>query len=194
MTDTVAVVIAAVAGDDLQKPFKGKFSGRRKIFAAFFIGGNDMKILIDKNPETLEIEKNIEDEIIRAAEIVGKIYGVENSEVSITLTDDKNIHELNKKYRGIDRPTDVLSFAFRESDEPKILDAEFETLGDIIISVERAKFQAEDFGHSFLREIIFLEVHGLLHLLGYDHIEENDRIEMENEQKFVMEKIGITRD
>ena len=153
-----------------------------------------MKILIDKNPETLEIEKNIEDEIIRAAEIVGKIYGVENSEVSITLTDDKNIHELNKKYRGIDRPTDVLSFAFRESDEPKILDAEFETLGDIIISIERAKIQAADFGHSFLREIIFLEVHGLLHLLGYDHIEENDRIEMENEQKFVMEKIGITRD
>ena len=153
-----------------------------------------MKILIDKNPETLEIEKNIEDEIIRAAEIVGKIYGVENSEVSITLTDDKNIHELNKKYRGIDRPTDVLSFAFRESDEPKILDAELETLGDIIISIERAKIQAADFGHSFLREIIFLEVHGLLHLLGYDHIEENDRIEMENEQKFVMEKIGITRD
>ena len=152
-----------------------------------------MKILIDKNPETLEIEKNIEDEIIRAAEIVGKIYGVENSEVSITLTDDKNIHELNKKYRGIDRPTDVLSFAFRESDEPKILDAEFETLGDIIISIERTKIQAADFGHSFLREIIFLEVHGLLHLLGYDHIEESDRIEMETEQKFIMEKLGIGR-
>ena len=153
-----------------------------------------MKILIDKNPENLDVEKNIEDEMIRAAEIVGKIYGVEKSEVSITLTDDKNIHELNKKFRKIDRPTDVLSFAFRESDEPKILNAEFETLGDIIISVERAKIQAEDFGHSFLREIIFLEVHGLLHLLGYDHIEEDDRIEMENEQKFVMEKIGITRD
>ena len=152
-----------------------------------------MKILIDKNPESLDFEKNIESEIIRAAETVGKIYGVENSEVSITLTDDKIIHELNKKYRNIDRPTDVLSFAFRESDEPKILNVETETLGDIIISVERAKIQAEDFGHSFLREIIFLEVHGLLHLLGYDHIEENDRIEMEAEQKFVMEKIGIRR-
>lgn len=152
-----------------------------------------MKILIDKLPENLEVEKNLEAEIIRAAEIVGKIYGVENSEVSITLTDDKNIHELNKKYRGIDRPTDVLSFAFRESDEPEILNAELETLGDIIISVERAKIQAEDFGHSFLREVIFLEVHGFLHLLGYDHMEENDRIEMESEQKFIMEKIGITR-
>ena len=153
-----------------------------------------MNVLIDKIPETLAVEKVFESELIRAAELVGKVYGVENSEVSITLTDDENIHELNKKFRGIDRPTDVLSFALRESDEPKILNAEIETLGDIIISVERAKLQAEEFGHSFLREIIFLEVHGLLHLLGYDHIEENDRIEMENEQKFVMEKIGITRD
>ena len=153
-----------------------------------------MKIFIDKNPETLEVEKNILEEIFRAAEVVGKIYGVENSEVSITLTDDKNIHELNKKFRGIDRATDVLSFAFRESDEPKILDADFEILGEIIISLERAKIQAEDFGHSLLREIIFLEVHGLLHLLGYDHIEENDRIEMETEQNFVMEKLGIGRD
>ncbi len=110
------------------------------------------------------------------------------------MTDDKNIHELNKKFRGIDRATDVLSFAFRESDEPKILDADFEILGEIIISLERAKIQAEDFGHSLLREIIFLEVHGLLHLLGYDHIEENDRIEMETEQNFIMEKLGIGRD
>lgn len=153
-----------------------------------------MKILINKNPETLEVDENIEAEIIRAAELIGKIYGAENSEVSITLTNDENIHELNKKFRGIDRPTDVLSFAFRESDEPKIFGAEFETLGDIIISVDRAKFQAEDFGHSFLREIIFLEVHGFLHLLGYDHMEENERIEMETEQKFVMEKLGIGRE
>ena len=151
-----------------------------------------MTILI--NRENISVEENIEVEIIRAAEVVGEIYGVENSEVSITLTDDKNIHELNKKFRGIDRPTDVLSFAFRESDEPKILDAEVETLGDIIISVERAKIQAEEFGHSFLREIIFLEVHGLLHLLGYDHIDENDRLEMESEQKFIMSKLNIGRD
>ena len=152
-----------------------------------------MNILTDKNPDTLEIEKNIEDKIIWAAEIIGEIYGVENSEVSIILTDDENIRALNKKYRNIDRATDVLSFAFRESDEPQILDSENEILGDIIISVERAKIQAEDFGHSFLREIIFLEVHGFLHLLGYDHIEENDRLEMEEEQRFIMNKLGIGR-
>lgn len=149
-----------------------------------------MTVLIDKK---ISVEENVESEIIRAAQVVGKIYGAENSEVSITLTDDENIHELNKKFRGIDRPTDVLSFAFRESDEPEILNAKIETLGDIIISVERAKVQAEEFGHSFLREIIFLEVHGLLHLLGYDHIEENDRAEMEAEQKFVMNELGIER-
>ena len=152
-----------------------------------------MKVFVDKNPETLEVEKNIESELNHAAEVVGKIYGVENSEVSVILTDDQNIHELNKKYRGIDRPTDVLSFAFRESEEPEILNDENEILGEIIISVERAKIQAEEFGHGFLREIVFLEVHGFLHLLGYDHMEEIDRIEMENEQKFVMEKLGIKR-
>ena len=149
-----------------------------------------MTVLIDKK---ISVEENVESEIIRAAQVVGKLYGAENSEVSITLTDDENIHELNKKFRGIDRPTDVLSFAFRESDEPQILDSDVEILGDIIISIERAKVQAEEFGHSFLREIIFLEVHGLLHLLGYDHIEENDRAEMEAEQKFVMNELGIER-
>ena len=142
----------------------------------------------------VEVDEKILSEILRAADVAGKLYGCENSELSITLTDDKNIHALNKKYRNIDRPTDVLSFAFRESEEPEILNAEVEILGDIIISLERAKVQAEEFGHSYLREIIFLEVHGLLHLLGYDHIEENDRIEMETEQKFIMEKLGIGRD
>ncbi|MBQ7704228.1 MAG: rRNA maturation RNase YbeY [Selenomonadaceae bacterium] len=142
----------------------------------------------------IEVDEKILSEILRAADVVGKLYGCENSELSITLTDDKNIHALNKKYRQIDRPTDVLSFAFRESEEPEILNAEVEILGDIIISLERAKIQAEEFGHSYLREVIFLEVHGLLHLLGYDHIEENERLEMEAEQKFVMENLGIGRD
>ena len=152
-----------------------------------------MNTAISFEPETLTVEKNLLEEIMRAADVVGDIYGVENCELSITLTDDKNIHELNKKFRGIDRATDVLSFAFRESDEPEIIGAEFEILGDVIISLERAKVQAEEFGHSFLREIIFLEVHGLLHLLGYDHIADDERQEMEAEQKFIMEKLGIGR-
>ena len=151
-----------------------------------------MNTTISFEPETLTVEENLFEEILRAADVVGKIYGVENSELSITLTDDEHIHALNKKFRGIDKATDVLSFAFHESDEPEIIGADFDILGDIIISLERAKVQADEFGHSFLREIIFLEVHGLLHLLGYDHIEENDRQEMEAEQKFIMNELKIS--
>lgn len=153
-----------------------------------------MNVIIRIEPDTLNVEDILETEIIRAAELVGKLYGAENSELSITLTDDEHIHELNKKFRDVDRPTDVLSFAFRESDEPEILNQQIEILGDIIISLERAKVQAENFGHSYLREIIFLTVHGLLHLLGYDHIDDADRIEMEREQDFIMSKLGIERD
>ncbi|MBR3746617.1 MAG: rRNA maturation RNase YbeY [Selenomonadaceae bacterium] len=152
-----------------------------------------MNTTIGFEPETLSVDENLLAEILRAADTVGKIYGVENSELSITLTDDEHIHALNKKFRKFDRATDVLSFAFRESDEPEILDAKVDVLGDVIISLERAKVQAEEFGHSFLREVIFLEVHGLLHLLGYDHIDDDDRREMEDEQKFVMTTLGITR-
>ena len=152
-----------------------------------------MNVIIGKDPENLSVEENIENEIIRAAELVGKLYDAENAELSVTLTDDAHIHELNKNFRGVDRPTDVLSFAFRESDEPEILSSQTEILGDIIISLERAKLQAESYGHSYLREVIFLTVHGLLHLLGYDHIEEVERLEMEREQDFVMSKLGIER-
>lgn len=152
-----------------------------------------MNTTISFEPETLVIAEGLTEEILRAADVVGEVYGVENSEVSVTLTDDAHIHALNKKFRGVDRATDVLSFAFRESDEPEVIGADFEILGDVIISVERAKAQAEEFGHTFLREVIFLEVHGLLHLLGYDHIADDERQEMEAEQKFIMTKLGIGR-
>ena len=157
-----------------------------------------MNITISQTLPDLNISEEILSEIKRAVEMIAKLYDVEDSEVSITLTDDETIHELNKKYRGIDRPTDVLSFAFRESDEPEIVyDTEEEkaeeSLGEIIISVEKAASQAEEYGHNLLREIVFLTVHGMLHLLGYDHMEEEERLEMENEQKFIMEKLGIMR-
>lgn len=152
-----------------------------------------MNTTISFEPETLTVADNLTEEILRAADVVGELYGVEQSELSVTLTDDEHIHALNKQYRGIDRATDVLSFAFRESDEPEVIGADFDILGDVIISLERATAQAEEFGHSFLREVIFLEVHGLLHLLGYDHIADDERLEMENEQKFIMDKLGIGR-
>lgn len=152
-----------------------------------------MNTTISFEPETLTIAESLLEEILRAADVIGELYGVEQAELSITLTDDEHIHALNKQYRGVDRATDVLSFAFRESDEPEVIGADFDILGDVIISLERATAQAEEFGHSFKREVIFLEVHGLLHLLGYDHIEEDERLEMEAEQKFIMDKLGIGR-
>ena len=153
-----------------------------------------MNTTINIEPKTLTVAEDLLAEILRAADVVGKIYGAEDSELSITLTDDEHIHALNKKYRGVDRATDVLSFAFRESDEPEVIGADFEILGDVIISLERAKVQAEEFGHSYLREVIFLEVHGLLHLLGYDHIDDDERREMEAEQKFIMNELKIFRE
>ena len=152
-----------------------------------------MNTTISFEPETLTVEDSIFEEILRAANVIGELYGVESAELSITLTNDEKIHALNKKFRSVDRATDVLSFAFRESDEPEVFGAGFEVLGDVIISLERAKAQAEEFGHSFRREVIFLEVHGLLHLLGYDHVDETERQEMETEQRFIMNKLGISR-
>ncbi|MBQ9480221.1 MAG: rRNA maturation RNase YbeY [Selenomonadaceae bacterium] len=156
-----------------------------------------MDITINVEPETIELDEEIKHEIIRAVETMGELYDAANCEVSITVTDDQRIHDLNRQYRGIDRPTDVLSFAFNESDEPEIIfddEDHIDTLGDIIVSIDRAKAQAIEYGHSFKREIIFLIVHGMLHLLGYDHMEESERLEMEAEQKFVMAELNIPRD
>ena len=116
-------------------------------------------------------------------------------ELSVTFTDNEGIHEYNRQYRGIDRPTDVLSFpmyTFVDGDTP----AEDETLilGDMVLSVERAKEQADEFGHSLRREVAFLTVHSMLHLLGYDHeTSEADEREMFALQDSIMEKLGITR-
>ena len=153
-----------------------------------------MKVIISNYPEELSFPTEIEENVRAAAEKVGELYGVENGEVSVTLTNNDYLHQLNRKYRQIDRPTDVLSFALNESEEPDIENGpDINVLGDIILSVERAEEQAADYGHSLRREIAFLTVHGMLHLLGYDHMEEADRLEMEKEQRYVMEQLGISR-
>ena len=153
-----------------------------------------MEAIIRIYPETLTVPPAYIDNVRTAAETTAKLYGVENGEVSVTLTDNDYIHQLNRQYRGIDRPTDVLSFALNESEEPEVTGGmDVNILGDLVISVERAEEQAEDYGHSVRREMAFLTVHGMLHLLGYDHMEEDERREMEAEQRFVMEKLGIPR-
>ena len=153
-----------------------------------------MEIAIGKEPDTLEVPQEDVNAVRRAVLTVGRLYGALDAEVSVTLTNDAHIHALNRDYRGVDRPTDVLSFALTESEEPEIFDAPGGVvLGDLVISLERAAAQAETYGHSFLRELSFLTVHGMLHLLGYDHIEEEERLEMEEEQRHVMDALGIAR-
>ena len=114
--------------------------------------------------------------------------------VSVSFVDNKYIHKINKKYRGIDRPTDVISFAFvdAEGNYDKILSSPgVVVLGDIYISIDKAKEQAEEYGHSLHRELSFLFVHGLLHLLGYDHMKEEDEKIMFNLQDEILSAKGI---
>ena len=153
-----------------------------------------MEIEIRREPEMLAVSDADITAVRRAIETVGRLYGAEDAEVSVTLTDDAHIHELNRIYRAVDRPTDVLSFALTESEEPEIVGAQgHDVLGDLVISLEHVAAQAEEYGHSPLRELSFLTVHGMLHLLGYDHMEEEERLEMEEEQRYVMEELGIQR-
>jgi probable rRNA maturation factor len=103
-------------------------------------------------------------------------------EVSVTVVGDEEIHELNKEYRGVDSPTDVLSFQSGDV-----------LLGDIVISIETARLQANEYGHSIEREVAFLTVHGMLHLLGYDHSNKKDEDIMFKKQEQVLENLKITR-
>ena len=118
-------------------------------------------------------------------------------EVSVTFTDNEGIRELNKKYREMDKPTDVLSlplFDFEGDCEEPPIDEIISNLGDIVISLERAKEQAEEYGHSFAREVAFLTVHSMLHLLGYDHEPGGlELVRMREKEEAVLTQLGLVR-
>ena len=128
-----------------------------------------------------------------------------DSQVNLVLTDNSGIHEVNRQFRGIDAPTDVLSFPMIPFETPADyqildqdesffdLDTEELLLGDIMISAERVISQAEDYGHSIKREFCFLVAHSMLHLLGYDHMVPEEAAIMEQKQEAALEKLGITR-
>ena len=131
----------------------------------------------------------------RAIEATLKYEGYKNNaEVSVTFTDNEKIRKINNEFRGIDKPTDVLSFPLTdyEGADIPLADDPMGSLGDIVISLERAKEQAEEFGHSFEREIAFLTVHSTLHLLGYDHVNsEEEELDMRNRQSEVLKIMGL---
>ena len=132
--------------------------------------------------------------LVRKAILTTLEYEGENTdcEVSVTFTDNEGIHAINKEYRNIDRPTDVLSFPQINYDDGEEL-MEGDMLGDIVLSLERAREQAEKFGHSFERECAFLCAHSTLHLLGYDHeLSDEDDADMRRRQSEIMEKMGLS--
>lgn len=152
--------------------------------------------------EYLDIEKNSEyEEVVK--EVVNKCFQEEHLEninlyISVTLTDPKNIKEINKKYRNIDKETDVLSFPMFEKNEIEELvqTKEYEVddvLGDIVISIEKVNEQSKEYGHSFKRELAYMVVHGFYHLMGYDHIKEEDKEIMRQKEEKILQCLNITR-
>ena len=139
------------------------------------------------SPPGAQVGKEMENLIRKAAENVLLMENSEDCEVSILLTDDVEIHRLNRLYRDVDRPTDVLAFAMREGVDG---DLNREILGDVVISLPKAKQQAGVYGHSFEVEILFLVSHGVLHLLGYEHDEKDDMLEMQRKQSNILRSLG----
>jgi probable rRNA maturation factor len=155
------------------------------------------KLMIDLVDETNQLSAQQMEEIEKLLNFAAEKETVEdNSEVSVTFVSNERIHEINREYREKDAPTDVISFAMEELGEGEIqmIGAEQpRVLGDIIISVPKAEEQATEYGHSFIRELGFLSVHGFLHLLGYDHMEKADEEKMFSRQKELLDDYGLTR-
>lgn len=116
---------------------------------------------------------------------------LDNVEFNVIFVDSNTIHDINKTYRNVDRVTDVISFALEDN---KTIELDHRLLGDIYICVEKAEEQAKEYGHSFLRELAFLAIHGLLHLLGYDHMEKEEEKIMFQKQEDILNEFGIRRE
>jgi probable rRNA maturation factor len=157
----------------------------------------EMSLTIDILDETEQVtpqQQELVTKLLEFAAIQEKV--TEGSEVSVTFVNNERIHEINKEYRQKDAPTDVISFAMEEMGEGEIEIIGEDVpavLGDIIISIDRTKEQAEEYGHSYERELGFLAIHGFLHLLGYDHMNEEDEKVMFSRQKELLEQYGLTR-
>ena len=146
----------------------------------------------------LDIEENKEYEkhIKYVLEECFKEEKIDNKKLymNVVLTNPENIRKINKEQRNIDKETDVLSFPMFEKDEIKTIpDTQFDILGDIVISVERVKKQAIEYGHSFERELSYMVVHGFYHIMGYDHMEDMDKQEMRKKEETILNKLKIIR-
>lgn len=156
-----------------------------------------IKVVITNDQNTVKIPTGVRLLVRRCCNAVLTLENfTDSAEISVTFVDDERIHELNKQYRDVDRPTDVLSFPLGENGE---YDQNLETgaylLGDIVISIETAVRQASMYGHSLQREVGFLTVHSMLHLLGYDHVNGGiEALRMREKEEHVLSELGLKRD
>ena len=155
-----------------------------------------MTVLIDNRtdfeitPETEKLFNDVITESLRYEEFDPQC------EISLSIVNNDEIQEINKQYRNIDAPTDVLSFpllTFEEGEQADVNENDEIMLGDIIISIEKAISQAEEYGHGLKRELAFLTAHSMLHLMGYDHMKDEEREEMFAKQEAILNNLGITR-
>ena len=155
-----------------------------------------MRVIIDNQQNVMKIPTGVRMLVRRCCKAVLLNEGFTDlAEISVTFVDDETIHQLNKKHRNIDKSTDVLSFPLGENGVYDVnLDTGAKMLGDIIISIEHAYAQAEKYGHTLQREIGFLTVHSLLHLLGYDHEDGGlEMVKMREKEEAVLTSIGLKR-
>lgn len=160
-----------------------------------------VEFILENDQELVNITEEQIEELKRVCEAVMDLEECNfDAEISLTFTDNSGIREINREYRNIDNATDVLSFPMLEFDGSEV-DAEYETedglvmLGDIVISAERAAEQARSLNHSLRRELAFLTAHSMLHLLGYDHVDDKEgELTMIEKQNTVLDGLGITRD
>lgn len=159
-----------------------------------------MIINLENTQEQVALEPVVLERVQEGLQAVARLNDLAaEAEVDVTIVDDAEIHELNREYRGMDKPTDVLSFALDEdsedSDEPELLGAPEEHLyGDIIISAETALRQAEEYGHGLERELTYLAVHGMFHLLGYDHMTEAEKAVMRAKEEEALRAINLSEE
>lgn len=147
---------------------------------------------IEELPKEESLIKTVIETVLKEENII------QDLEIYVTLTNNERIHKINKETRNVDRPTDVLSFPMFEREEiqqlKEVEKEEIDILGDIIVSIEKVKEQADEYGHSFEREIAYLVTHGMLHLLGYDHMIEEEKAQMRKREEEILEILKITRD
>ncbi|HEM3481461.1 TPA: rRNA maturation RNase YbeY [Streptococcus suis] len=163
---------------------------------------------IEMIDETGQVSAQMQEQITELLQFAAEKIGKQNKEMAVTFVDNKRVHEVNLEYRGIDRPTDVVSLEYKPENEiffdeedlqdnPELAEMmeDFDAyIGELYISIDKAREQAEDYGHSYEREMGFLAVHGFLHINGYDHYRPEDEAEMFGLQEEILTAYGLTRE